>query len=56
MCIAMFFKGPNFEETQSTDSDGLAVGYVKRDQTLIFDGDNSWLWVIAPPRHGAVIT
>ena len=49
MCIAMFFKGPNFEETQSTDSNGLAVGYVKREMTLFFDDDNSLLWVIAPP-------
>ena len=52
MCIAMFFKGPNFEETQSTDSDGLAVGYVKREMTLFFDDDNSLLWVIAPPIMG----
>ncbi len=52
MCIAMFFKGPNFEETQSTDSDGLAVGYVKRERTLFFDGDDSLLWLIAPPIMG----
>ena len=48
----MFFKGPNFEETQSTDSDGLAVGYVKREKTLFFDGDDSLLWLIVPPVMG----
>ncbi|MCR5379898.1 MAG: hypothetical protein K6G44_02845 [Lentisphaeria bacterium] len=38
--------------SQSTDSDGLAVGYVKREKTLFFDGYDSLLWVITPPIMG----
>ena len=49
----MFFKGPNFEETQSTDSNGLAVGYVKREMTLFFDDDNSLLMGNCSALYGA---
>ncbi len=53
VCYCVNSKGPNFRVSQSTDSDGLAVGYVKREETLFFDGDDSLLWVIAPSHCGA---
>ena len=48
MCYCVNSKGPNFRVSQSTDSDGLAAGYVKREKTLFFDGYDSLLWVITP--------
>ena len=34
--MCSFYEGPNFEETQSTNTSGIAAGYVKREKTLFY--------------------
>ena len=53
VCYCVKSKGPNFRVSQSTDSNGLAVGYVKREKTLFFDGDDSLIDVVVARPYKA---
>ena len=48
MCVCVISKGASFSHPQSTDTDGMAVGYVKGEKTLFLVDDDSLLWVITP--------
>ena len=48
MCFLVKIEGPNFSVSQSTNSDGQAVSYVKQEKTLFRCGKNSLLLIIAP--------
>ncbi len=34
--MCSFYEGPNFGKSQSTNTSGMAVGYVKKEKTLFY--------------------
>jgi hypothetical protein len=41
VCVCVISKGASFSHPQSTDTDGMAIGYVRREKTLFLVVDDS---------------